>query len=82
MKLFVVRYTGANEPPPDDLRRLLHVPGTKVVDISPRMLLVEAQTDALTELVNSIPYWTIAPETFVPPPSPHRMVRRGLESQQ
>jgi hypothetical protein len=76
MKRFVVRFTGNDEPPPEDLDRIRALPESKVIDSSPRMLLMEAPDAALAELVRSIPSWSVSPEEFTPLPDPRPKIRR------
>ena len=77
MKRFIVRFTGKDTPPAEDLNRIRRLPQTKVIDSSPRMLLVEAPHVALTNLVRSIPAWTVCAEEFTPLPNPRPKLRRS-----
>ena len=77
MKRFIVRFTGKEDPPAADLHRIRTLPRAKVIDSSPRMLLVEAPDAALNNLVRSIPAWTVCAEEFIPLPNPRPKLRRS-----
>lgn len=65
---FVLRYRGEGAIPEADVARVRAVPGTRVVDASDRMLLVEADPDRLGALVDDLPGWVMGPEqTYMVP---------------
>ena len=70
MKRFIVRFTGNDEPPSEDIQRIRALPQVKVIDSSPRMLLVEGPAATLATLARSIPAWTVSAEEFIPVPDP------------
>jgi hypothetical protein len=47
-----------------------------VVDATPRMLLVEAEPDALQALVDELPDWVMAPEQGFPIPDTRKRAVR------
>jgi hypothetical protein len=70
---FVLRYRGAGARPEQDVRRIGQIPGSRIVDDSGRMLLVEGPERDLHELVASMPEWVMAPEqTFAVPDTRER----------
>jgi hypothetical protein len=61
---FVLRYRGHDEAPTDDVMRIEHA--VRVLDRTPRMILVEAGDAQLADLAAALPRWLVArEETFV-----------------
>ena len=73
---FVLRYRGEGASPRSDVDRVAGLPATVVVDATPRMLLVEAEPDALQALVDELPDWVMAPEQGFPIPDTRKRAVR------
>ena len=73
---FVLRYRGAGSTPEADVARVAELASATVVDVSPKMLLVDSDPDALQALVDSLPDWVMAPEQGLPLPDTRRTVKR------
>lgn len=63
---FVLRFVGEGSKPAGDVERIRRVAAGKVLDETPRMMLVESDEEPLRELVGSLPEWAIAPEQHIP----------------
>ena len=50
--------------------------GVKVVDASPRMVLVDASRAVITQAMKQIDGWEIVPETLTPLPDTRAKLRR------
>ena len=77
---FVLRYSGPRTAAADPARlsaRLGAAAGVKVLDESPRMLLVEGSRPALDRALKDIEGWEVIPETTTPLPDPRPRIRRG-----
>jgi hypothetical protein len=72
---FVLRYTGEAEMPDDDVRRIGLLTGHRIIDKSPRMLLVDVDEGPLRELVESMPDWVLAPEQGYSVPDTRKRIR-------
>jgi hypothetical protein len=59
---FVLRYRGEGAAPDADVARVRGLPGTVVIDVTDRMLLVESDLRSLGELVDGLADWVMAPE--------------------
>ena len=70
MARFVVRYRGTGAKPERDVARIRGVPGTTIVDESPRMVLVEGPEAELSAVVASLEGWLLVPERVIPMPDP------------
>jgi hypothetical protein len=76
MGRFIVRYTGRGPAPQADLARIRSAPDVTVLDSSaPRMLLVEAPPQAVSQLTEALPGWVWTQEQMVPLPDPRPKVR-------
>jgi hypothetical protein len=76
MERFIVRFTGKGEPPAEDINQIRKMPQLRVVDSSPRMLLVDAPHAELDALIRSMPSWVLSPEKFFPIPDPRPKLRK------
>ncbi len=74
---YILRYRGSGPIPAQDVERIRSLDGVKVVDSTPRMLLVEAPPDVLKRLVGSEPQWVLTEEQMIPPPETRRKIQRG-----
>ncbi len=72
MPCFIARYRGKGQNPAADVERLTRLEGVRVLDESPRMLLLEGPEHTLRSAVESMPDWVVAHERnyTVPRPSP------------
>ncbi len=77
MARYIVRFRGKGPAPADHVARLCALPHAKMIDSSPRMLLLEAPESELKSLVASLPEWVMTPEEFVPLPDPRPRVEKG-----
>ncbi|HEV2758685.1 MAG TPA: hypothetical protein VGV86_03860 [Acidimicrobiales bacterium] len=61
---FILRYRGTGPAPAGDMNQLRGLEDAVVVDASPRMVLVESDSDpeALRSIVDRLPDWIMAPE--------------------
>ena len=59
---FVLRYRGEGAMPEYDVTQVVGLTGAAIVDASPRMLLVESETENLRALVDTLAGWVMAPE--------------------
>jgi hypothetical protein len=74
-KRFVLTYKGKG-PAPSVLGELQRVPGLNVLDASlGRMVLVEGPEEKIRPLIESMPDWSVTPETTVPLPDPRPKIR-------
>ncbi len=75
MSRFILRFTGSGATPEADREKVRTEGAVKVVDSSSRMLLIEASPDVAHRLADSLPGWTLSPETVVPLPDPRPRIR-------
>jgi len=74
---FILRFRG-NEKPRDQIDRIRALPGMKLLDESPRMLLVEGPGDLLRDLIKSMPDWVLVPQgTISLPRDPRPRIARA-----
>jgi hypothetical protein len=62
MTRYVLRYLGSSDVPGEHLDTIRSTPGLKVLDESPKMLLVDGDESALQEKLKNLPEWSIHPE--------------------
>lgn len=68
-KRFILRRTGGPPLSPSNLSQHLDsVVGVTVLDVSPRMVLVDASQAALAKAMKQFADWEIIPETLTPMP--------------
>ncbi len=67
MSRYVLRYRGAGQPPAGELAHIER--SLRVVDRSPRMLLVEDSGRSLGQVLAALPGWVAAEESVVPVPT-------------
>ncbi|HTP69161.1 MAG TPA: hypothetical protein VMJ35_09685 [Dongiaceae bacterium] len=68
MSRFVLRYGGSDAIPAGHLNTIRSTPGLKVIDESPRMLLVDGEQSSLQEKLKDMPGWSLHPEQTYPMP--------------
>lgn len=61
MARFILRYSGEDAPEEHDAA-LAASPLVKVIDRSPKMMLVDANEDDAKQLADRLPGWTLQPE--------------------
>jgi hypothetical protein len=60
--------------PAEHLENIRSTPGLKVVDESPKMLLVEGDEATLSEKLREMPEWSLHPEVEYPLPDTRKKV--------
>jgi len=75
MARYILRYQHAVQAPRSDLEKIRAAPNIKVVDESPRMMLVEADEEAAHASVHDMDGWTVTPETMTPLPDTREKIR-------
>jgi hypothetical protein len=74
MSQFILRYGGSSSIPEDHLESIRTIPGLKVIDQSPQMLLVGGDESALREKLKDMPGWSIHTETAYPLPDTRQKI--------
>jgi hypothetical protein len=72
---FILRYTGAGPTPHAHVAHLKSVPGTRVLDSSDKMLLVEGRRSDLESFANAVVGWVISAEKSIPVPDTRKKVK-------
>jgi hypothetical protein len=75
MGRYILRFTGRGATPDADLERIRSTPEVAVLDVSSRMLLVEASLDTVSQLTETLPSWTYTHEQTIPLPDPRQKIR-------
>ena len=73
---FILRYTGDGPAPDAHLASLRAAPGTKVLDQSDRMLLVEGHQRELEKATRSLHGWVLTADKQVPVPDTRKTIKR------
>ena len=76
MERFILRFCGEGEKPAEDVQRIRSLPGARVLDDSPRMILIEAPHAKINEVMKSLPKWSLSKEDYIPVPDPRPKLRR------
>lgn len=76
---FILRYRGPGPPPAADVGRIRGLADVRVVDETPRMLIVESDAEPLGALVDGLADWIMAPDQSVPLPDTRARVERPPE---
>jgi len=73
MKQYIVRYTKSASAPQEEKERVKSFPGVKVIDDSPRSLLIQASQETAAALGAALPDWLVSAqqEYTLPDPRPH-----------
>lgn len=74
---FILRYRGPGQAPAADLERIRATSDLAVLDETPRMLLVGAAPEIVSELVAGMPMWVAVAERSLSLPDPRPRPRRG-----
>jgi hypothetical protein len=61
MSRYILRYAGLQSAPTDHVRGIRATPGLKVIDESPKMLLVDGEESALHATLKGMDGWSIHP---------------------
>ncbi len=78
MSHYILRYIQAGAKPAGDVDKIKALPGLKMLDeSSPRMLLVDAPSGALTSLLKTLPDWTVSPEQVYQLPDPRPRLKEN-----
>ncbi len=79
---FVLRYRGQSRPPTDEVKRIESVKGLKVLEKFGRMILVDAEPEALLPVSDDLKNWIVVPEeTSVALPDPKSEIRITKKSE-
>lgn len=70
-KNYILRYRGAGKIPETERLRVSEMPGVRILDDSPRMLLIES-AQPIEPLRIELPEWSVSEEQTVPLPQPPR----------
>jgi len=73
---FVLSFRGDGLAPQKDIIAVRQSAGTRVVDVAPRMLLVEGRESVLKELLTVLPKWRLSKDQSYVLPDPRPRVRR------
>lgn len=76
MPRFIFRFKGVGTKPVEDVRRIRTQAGTKILEESERMLLVDASTAKAEKLQSSLQDWSVCTEQSIPLPDPQQKLRR------
>lgn len=74
MSQFILRYGGSSSIPEDHMESIRSIPGLKVIDQSPKMLLVGSDESTLREKLKDMPGWSIYPENAYPLPDTRQKI--------
>jgi hypothetical protein len=74
MSRYILRYGGSQSVPAEHLDSIRSIPGLKVVDTSPKMLLVDGEESTLREKLKEMPGWSIHPEQGYPLPDTRQKI--------
>ena len=72
---FILRYTGDGPRPNKHVARLRQVPGTKVLDESDKMLLVEGRQQELEKAARALDGWVLTVDKTVPVPDTRKKIK-------
>ena len=73
---YVLRYTGTGPTPHAHVAHLKSVPGTRVLDTSDKMLLVEGRRSDLESFANALVGWVLSAEKTIPVPDTRKKIKR------
>jgi len=75
MSHYIFLFQGTGPKPAEDVAAIRAMPGSTVLDESPRMLLVDAPEAQVQSLAAHMPNWEITPERMYPLPDPRVTLR-------
>ena len=73
---YILRYTGNGPTPHAHVAHLKSVPGTRVLDASDKMLLVEGRRSDLESFTHTLVDWVLSAEKTIPVPDTRKKIRR------
>jgi len=68
MKRYILRHKSNAVAPQEEVRTIMATEGIKVVDTTPRMLLVEADEAVIHMMTTRLPDWSVSEEKTIPLP--------------
>lgn len=74
MTRYILRYGGSQSIPAEHLDSIRSIPGLKVIDQSPKMLLVDGDEATLRGKLSNMPGWSLHPEVEYPLPDTRKKV--------
>lgn len=74
MARYILRYGKSPSAPVEHVQSILAIPGIRVIDKSPNMLLVDADESALRSKLLGMPGWSVNPEQQYPLPDTRRKI--------
>ena len=78
MARFILRYSGAAAPP-EHARVVAGTPNIKVIDSSPKMMLIEADEEEAKQLPGRLPGWNLYPEVHYKIPDTRKRITNDTE---
>ena len=79
MARFILRYKGTGSKPESDLKRIRKASNLAIVDESPRMLLVDGDTETIGHLRDQLADWLVTPEAQISVPDPRQRIKRPID---
>jgi len=77
MARFIVRYRGKGKKPAADVEQFRGLEQTKVLEETPRMLLLEAPECALLSKASAMPDWVVSAEKSYAAPRPSPVLAKA-----
>lgn len=74
MSRYILRYGGSQPAPLEHLQNIRATPGLRVLDQSPKMLLVDADESPLRARLERMPGWSMHPEQSYPLPDTRKKI--------
>jgi hypothetical protein len=74
MSRYILRYGGSQSAPSEHLESIRATPGLRVLDQSPKMLLVDADESSLRAQLKAMPGWSMHPEQSYPLPDTRKKI--------
>jgi len=74
MSRYILRYGDSKQAPAEHLESIRSTASLRVIDESPRMMLVDADEADLREKIKELPGWSIHPERTYPLPDTRKKV--------
>ncbi len=76
MERYILRFRGPGAAPTEDVSRIGRQSNVRIVDSSPKMLLVEADSAAIKKLQSTFDQWRVSEENTVPLPDTRARIKR------
>jgi hypothetical protein len=74
MKRYILRHKSNSAAPQEDCQKISNAKGIKVVDATPRMLLVEADEATMQKITARFPDWSCSEEKTIPLPDTKKKI--------